>query len=75
MHLHHEGFMIGVQCQLMTLEDTLEHLMVYFKFFYGWQFYGKIDIKVKFALLSLFLAELERVINGLGGQKSCQLSI
>ena len=33
MHLHHEGSMIGVQCQLMIVEDTLEHLRVYLKLF------------------------------------------
>ena len=33
MRLDHEGSMIGVQCQLMFVEDILEHLRVHLKFF------------------------------------------
>ena len=35
MCLDHEGSMIGVQCQLMIVEDILEHLRVHFKLFCG----------------------------------------
>ena len=31
MHLHHEGSVIGVKCQLMICRDTVEHLKAYFK--------------------------------------------
>ena len=41
----------------------------------AFQFYGEIEIYSNFALLSLFQVKFERVINGLEGQKSNQLSI
>ena len=36
---------------------------------------GKLTLNSNFALLSSFLVKFERVVNELGGQKSCQLSI
>ena len=75
MRLHHEGSMIGVQCHWWFVEDILEHLTVHFKFFCGWRFYGKLTFWFNFALWSSFQVEFERVVNGLGGQKSSQGSI
>ena len=68
MHLHHEGSMIGIQCYWWFVEDTLEHLRVHFKFFCGWQFYGKLTFKSNFALWSSFQVKFGRVINGLLGK-------
>ena len=67
--------MIGVQCHWWFVEDTLEHLRVHFKFFCGWWFYGKLKFMLNFALWSSFQVEFERIINGLGGQKSSQGSV
>ena len=64
MCLHHEWFNVNWS----FVEDTLEHLKVHFKFVCGRWFYGKLTFKSNFALWSSFQVELERVINGLGGQ-------
>ena len=31
--VYHEGWMIGIQCEMIILEDILEHLRVHFNFF------------------------------------------
>ena len=46
-----------------------------FQFFSGWHFYDKLTFKSNFALWSSFQVKFERVVNGLGGQKSSQGSI
>ena len=50
--------MIEVQSYWWFVEDTLEHLRVYYKFFYGWWFYGKIDVKVKFCTFVFIFAAI-----------------
>ena len=69
MHLHDEGLMIGFQCQLMICSG---HIKGAFQFFVA---DGKLTFKSNFALWSSFQVKFERVINGLGGQKSSQGSI
>ena len=75
MRLDHKGSKIGVQCYWWFVEDILEHLRVHFKFCCGWCFYGKLTFQFNFALWSSFQVKFERVVNGLGGQKSSQVSI
>ena len=68
--------MIGVQCQLVISRGhirALEHIRAHFKYFHGWQFFGKSTFKSYFALWSSFPVKLERVINELGGQKICSV--
>ena len=62
--------MIGVQYHWWFVEDTLEHLRVHFNFLCGRRLYSKLTFKSNFALWSSFQVKFERVINGLGGQKS-----
>ena len=75
MHLHHEGSMIEVQGLLMICtgnirasKDALQTSMVDSSIV-------KLMPKSNFSLLSSFWLQFERVINGLGGQKSYQMSI
>ena len=46
-----------------------------FLVFCAWRFYGKLTFMSNFALRFSFQVKFERVINGLGGQKSSQGSI
>ena len=48
---------------------------MHFKFFVVKSDYEKLTLNSKFALLSSFQVEFERVISGLGGQKSYHNSI
>ena len=76
MRLDHEGLMIGVQCQLMICRGHIRASKGTFQIFlWGTRFYGKLTFSFNFALWSSFQVEFERVVNGLGGQKSCQGSI
>ena len=75
MHLHHEGSMIGVQCQLMICRGhigTSKATLKNFSTVDGSMI--KLTSKSNFALLSLFQLRFERVVNGLGGQNhiNCQ---
>ena len=72
MHLHHEGLMIGVQCQLMICRGHIRASKGTFQIFLWLTVLWQIDI---FALWSSFQVKFERVVNGLGGQKSSQGSI
>ena len=60
MHLHHEGSVIGVKCQLMICRDTVEHLKAHFKKNYGWWLCDKIDILVKFCTFVFILAVISK---------------
>ena len=75
MHLHHEGSMIGVQCQLMIGRAHVRASKGTFEIFFGLMVLWQINIKSNFVLLSLFKVTFERVVNGLGGQNYSQLSI
>ena len=75
MHLHHEGSMIGVQCQLMICSGHIRACKGTFQIFFCLTVLWQIDIKSNFSLWSSFQVEFERVVNGLGGQKSSQGSI
>ena len=75
MHLHHEGSMIGVQCQLMICRGHIRASKDTFQIFLWLTVLWQIDILVKFCTFSSFQVEFERVVNGLGGQKSSQGSI
>ena len=48
MHLHNEGPMLGVQCQLMICRGHIRTSKGALQFFLS--FYGKIDISVKFCI-------------------------
>ena len=75
MHLHHEGLMIGVQCQLIICRGHISPSKGASIFFTVDGSMVKLMSKSNLALLSSFQAKFERVVNGLGGQKSNQLSI
>ena len=75
MRLHHEGSMIGVQCQLMICRGHIRASKGTFQVILWLTVLWQIDILVKFCTLSSFHVEFERVVNGLGGQKSSQGSI
>ena len=75
MRLHHEGSMIGVQCQLMICRGHIRASKGTFQFFWWLTVLWQIDILVTFCTFSSFQVEFERVVNGLGGQKSSQGSI
>ena len=75
MRLHHEESMIGVQCQLMICRGHIRASKGTFQIFFCLTVLWQIDIKSNFALWSSFQVEFERVVNGLGGQKSSQGSI
>ena len=75
MHLHHEGLMIGVQCQLMICRGHIRASKGAFKIFLWFTVAVKIDILVKFCTLFSFQLQFQWVVNGSGGQKSSQGSI
>ena len=75
MHLHHEGSMIGVQCQLMICRGHIRASKGAFKIFLWLTVAVKIDILVKFCTLFSFQLQFQWVVNGSGGQKSSQGSI
>ena len=76
MRLDHEGLMIGVQCQLMICRGHIRAFKGTFQIFFVVDgFYGKLTFSFNFVLWSSFQVEFERVVNGLGGQKSSQDSI
>ena len=75
MHLHHEGSMIGVQCQLIICRGHIRASKSTFQIFLWLTVLWQINILFNFVLLSSFQVEFERVVNGLGGQKSSQGSI
>ena len=54
MHLHHEGLMIGVQCQLMICREHIRASKGVFKIFLWLTVTVKIDILVKFCTLFSF---------------------
>ena len=72
MRLDHEGSMIGVQCQMMICRGHIRASKGTFQIFLWLTVLWQIDILVQFALWSSFQVEFERVVNGLGGQKSSQ---
>ena len=51
MHLHHEGLMIGVQCQLMICRGYMRASKGSFQFFLRLMVVWEIDILVKFCTL------------------------
>ena len=59
----------------MICRGHITDLRVHLKFFMVGDAMGKLMLKSNFALWSSFLVKFERVVNGLVGQKSCQLSI
>ena len=63
MHLHHEGSMIRVHCQLMICRGHIRASK------------GALKILVKFFTLFSFWLQFQWVINQLGGQKSSLHSI
>ena len=75
MRLHHEGSMIGVQCQLMICRGHIRASKGAFKIFLWLTVAVKIDILVKFCTLFSFQLQFQWVVNGSGGQKSSQGSI
>ena len=75
MCLDHEGSMIGVQCKLMICRGHIRASKGIFQIFLWLTVLWQIDIWFNFALWSSFQLDFERVINGLGGQKSSQGSI
>ena len=75
MHLHHEGSMIGVQCQLMICRGHIRASKGTFKIFLWLTVAVKIDILVKFCTLFSFQLQFQWVVNGSGSQKSSQGSI
>ena len=75
MRLDHEGSMIGVQCQLMICREHIRASKGTFQIFMWLTVLWQIDILVQFCTWSSFQVEFERVVNGLGGQKSSQGSI
>ena len=75
MHLHHEGSMIRVQCQLMICRGHIRASKGAFKIFLWLTVVVKIDILVKFCTLFSFQLQFQWVVNGSGGQKSSQGSI
>ena len=75
MRLHHEGSMIGVQCQLMICRGHIRASKGAFKIFLWLTVVVKIDILVKFCSLFSFQLQFQWVVNGSGGQKSSQGSI
>ena len=68
MHLHHEGSMIGVQCQLMICRGHIRPSKGTFKIFLWLTVAVKIDILVKFCTLFSFQLRFQWVVNGSGGQ-------
>ena len=76
MRLHHEGSMIGVQCQLMICRGHIRASEGIFQIFLWLTVLWQIDIFSSILhFWSSFQVAFERVINGLGGQKSSQSSI
>ena len=75
MCLHHEGSMIGVQCQLMIGRGHVRASKGTFEIFFCLTVLWQIIIKSNFVLWSSFKVTFERVVNGLGGQNYSQLSI
>ena len=75
MCLDHEGSIIGVQCQLMICRGHIRASKGTFQIFLWLMVLWQIDIYFNFVLWSSFQVEFERVINGLGGQKSSHGSI
>ena len=76
MRLDHEGLMIGVQYQLMICRGHIRASKGTFQIFFVVDgSMAKLIFSFNFALWSSFQVEFERVVNGLGGQKSSQGSI
>ena len=76
MRLDHEGSMIGVQCQLMICRGHIRATKGTFQIFLWLTVLWQIDILVQILHFGLhFKCKFERVVNGLGGQKSSQGSI
>ena len=69
MRLHYEWSMIGVQCQLMICRGHIRASKDTFQIFLWLTVLWQIDILVQFQV------KFERVVNGLGGHKSSQISI
>ena len=75
MCLLHEGLMIGVQCQLMICRGHIRASKGTFQFFFVDGSMANLHFSSIFALWSSFQVKFERVVNGLGAQKSSQGSI
>ena len=67
MYLHHEGLMIGIQCQLFV-KDTLEHLKWILIFFSFNGCVGKLTFKSNYALLFYLRWKGYEVKNHIRGQ-------
>ena len=55
--------MIDVQCHWWFVEDMLGYQMLHYKFLYGWWFYDKIDVKVKFCTFVFISAAIWKGCN------------
>ena len=76
MRLDHQGSIIRVQCQLMICRGHIRASKGIFQIFFVVDgSMAKLTFYFNFALWSSFQVEFERVVNGLGGQKSSEGSI
>ena len=58
MHLHHEGSMIGVQCQLMICRGHIRASKSTFQIFLWLMVLWQIDILVKFCTLAFISGQI-----------------